>query len=107
MNEDYIREIIRKNFPNFANCDKVADEIWGYINYNYVRWHEITSGELPEGEVLAGNFAPGTTGFKDLLVGWLGQNGKDVYCDNDHDFLNNVTHYIPIRDIDLYSNRLP
>lgn len=62
---------------------------------------------LPEGEVLAGDFAPGTIGFKELLVGWLKEEGGIVYCDNDNDFLNSVTHYIPIHDIDIYINRLP
>ena len=107
MNEDYIRDIIRKYFPNFSNCDDAADEIWKYVNHNYVKWHEVIPNQLPEGEVLAGDFAPGTIGFKELLVGWLKEEGGIVYCDNDNDFLNSVTHYIPIHDIDIYINRLP
>lgn len=108
MNEDHIKEIIRKRFPHFSICDKVADEIWEYVNHNYVGWHEILDvNNLPQEEVVAANFKPRTMGFKEVLVGWLYYEEDIVSCRDEYQELLNVTHYMPIRDIDLYSNKLP
>lgn len=104
MNKDYIRDILRKNFPNFANCDKVADEIWEYVNHNYVGWHEIIGNDLPQEEVMAANFIPRTYGFKEILVGWLEKDDDMIICRDEYQELPNVSHYIPIRNIDLFPN---
>lgn len=59
---------------------------------------------LPDGEVLAANFAHGTYGYKEYIIGYLGAvkctepdwySGK-CYAENDHEILDDVTHWMPL-----------
>jgi hypothetical protein len=66
-----------------------------------MEWIKIDKDNLPEGEVLAGNFEPNTHGYKEKLVGYLYTNGKgNVTCVVSEIILNYCTHYININDYD-------
>lgn len=67
------------------------------------RWISVKE-RLPDGEVLAANFAPGTYGYKEYLIGYVSvvkctepDWEKDkCYATNDFEILNNVTHWMPL-----------
>lgn len=63
-----------------------------------MEWIKIDKENLPEGEVLAGNFKKGTYGFKEKCIGFLGiDEGEDfVSCENDNEVLENCAHYIDL-----------
>ena len=59
---------------------------------------------LPDGEVLAANFTQGTHGYKEYIIGYVSAvkctepdwySGK-CYAENDHEILDNVTHWMPL-----------
>ncbi len=59
---------------------------------------------LPDGEVLAANFRPGTYGYKEYIIGYISpvkcfdpdwKKGKHV-ATNDFEILENVTHWLPL-----------
>lgn len=67
------------------------------------KWISVEE-RLPDGEVLAANFAPGTYGYKEYLIGYVSvvkctepdwEKGK-CYATNDFEILNNVTHWMPL-----------
>ena len=51
---------------------------------------------LPEGEVIAANFAPGTYGYKEYLLGYVHKHDDLYYAENPFEILNTVTHWMPI-----------
>ena len=66
-----------------------------------MKWIEINPEKLPEIEVLGANFKPGTYGYKEKLIGWLGKNAEGIYCDDEYQILENCTHYIDIHKFDI------
>lgn len=69
------------------------------------KWISVKD-RLPDGEVLAANFAPGTYGYKEYIIGYVSQvkctepdwyKGK-CYAENDHEILDNVTHWMPLSE---------
>lgn len=80
-------------------CALAAD----LLESNVPRWISVEE-RLPDGEVLAANFAPGTYGYKEYLIGYVSvvkctepdwEKGK-CYATNDFEILNNVTHWMPL-----------
>jgi hypothetical protein len=66
-----------------------------------MEWKQIDKNNLPKGEVLAGNFNPGTEGYKSKLIGYLYLNGAgNVSCDADDTLLGNCSHYVDINNYD-------
>lgn len=67
------------------------------------RWISVEE-RLPEGEVLAANFAPGTHGYKEYIIGYVDEvkctepdwHRCKCYASNDHEILNDVTHWMPL-----------
>ena len=63
------------------------------------KWISVED-RLPEREVLAANFAPGTYGYKEYIIGYVSveqctEQGK--YCaSNDYEILYNVTNWMPL-----------
>ena len=63
------------------------------------KWISVED-RLPDREVLAANFAPGTCGYKEYIIGYVSveqctEQGK--YCaSNDYEILYNVTHWMPL-----------
>ena len=63
------------------------------------KWISVED-RLPKVEVLAANFAPGTCGYKEYIIGYVSveqctEQGK--YCaSNDYEILYNVTHWMPL-----------
>lgn len=66
-------------------------------------WISVKDG-VPDGEVLAANFAPGTYGYKEYIIGYVSKvkctepgwyKGK-CYAENDHEIIDNVTHWMPL-----------
>lgn len=60
--------------------------------------------QMPDSVVLAANFAPGTYGYKEYIIGYVDAvkctepdwyRGK-CYATNDHEILDNVTHWKPL-----------
>lgn len=69
-----------------------------------MEWIPIDPENLPVGEVLAANFKVGSFGYREKMVGWLGNirlNTSGVYCDSEGGTLNDVTHYIDIHKFDV------
>lgn len=66
-----------------------------------MKWLSIKEHGIPEGEVLAGNFTPGSYGYKEKLVGYIIEN-KDgsIVCDSEETQLQGVTHFIYIHQHD-------
>lgn len=67
------------------------------------KWISVED-RLPDREVLAANFAKGTYGYKEYIVGYVEAvkcaepdwyRGK-YYADNDYEILDNVTHWMPL-----------
>ena len=63
------------------------------------KWISVED-RLPDREVLAANFAPGTCGYKEYIIGYVSgekctEPGK-CYAENDHEILYNVTHWMPL-----------
>lgn len=63
------------------------------------KWISVED-RLPEREVLAANFAPGTCGYKEYIIGYVSrekctESGK-CYAENDYEILYNVTHWMPL-----------
>ena len=61
-----------------------------------MEWTKLNIEDLPENEVLAGNFKKGTYGYKEKLIGYLSDNIDYITCENENELLNNCTHYIDI-----------
>lgn len=52
--------------------------------------------DLPEGNALALNNKMGSYGYGEYLIGYI-QNCVEYYrCENEHEILNNVTHWMPL-----------
>jgi len=71
-----------------------------------MEWIELNKNRLPEKEVLAANFLPGTHGYKEKLLGYLhlakNQDSKKyIVCESEYEVLLNCTHYIDINSFDL------
>lgn len=63
------------------------------------KWNSVED-KLPKVEVLAANFAPGTCGYKEYIIGYVSgekctEPGK-CYAENDFEILYNVTHWMPL-----------
>ena len=66
-----------------------------------MEWKVIDKNNLPKGEVLAGNFEPGTEGYKEKLIGYLFITGAGhVSCGDDVMLLTKCTHYVDINNYD-------
>lgn len=55
---------------------------------------------MPNVEVLAANFAPGTYGYKEYIIGYVSEEkctepGK-CYATNDYEILYDVTHWMEL-----------
>jgi hypothetical protein len=64
-------------------------------------WKEIDHLRLPEKEVLAANFTPGTIHYKDKLLGYLVFDRGRVQCTNEQarQIIDSCTHYIDVERI--------
>lgn len=65
-----------------------------------MEWLSIKKHGIPEGEVLAGNFAPRTYGYKEKLIGRVHDYDGDTVCSDDYQELSGVTHFIYINQYD-------
>lgn len=69
-----------------------------------MEWVLIDKMNLPNKEVLAANFQPGTYGYKEKLIGYLGESEEGVIgCESDNELLENCTHYIDLNLFDIQS----
>lgn len=59
------------------------------------RWKRVEE-EPPEGEVIAANFKPGTYGYQECLIGYIGKKDGGFIAENDYEILTDVTHWMPI-----------
>ena len=81
--------------PDFKTTQKVK----------VMKWIPIDPDNPPDGEVLAANFAPGTHGYSEKLLGYLyfleSSEGEKVICEDDQQLIYGCTHYIDINKHDL------
>lgn len=69
---------------------------------NSMKWIPINPDNLPQGEVLAGNFQKGTFGYLEKIVGILYKDEyEEIACSAEDTILENCTHYIDINKYDL------
>jgi len=61
-----------------------------------MEWIPIDPDKLPVGEVLAANFKVGSLDYREKLVGYMGSEDGDIFCESDAALLPDVTHYIDI-----------
>ena len=68
-----------------------------------MEWIKIDKDNLPENEVLAGNFGTGTYGYKEKTIGYLFNylDKGNVVCANIHERVQNCTHYFDIHKHDI------
>ena len=59
------------------------------------RWIPVEE-RLPEAEVLAANFQPGTYGYTDLIIGYVTSREQGCFAENEHELLHSVTHWMPL-----------
>lgn len=63
------------------------------------KWISVVE-RLPEDEVIAANFAPGTHGYKEYILGYVcpprDSEPGGCYATNDYEILRNVTHWMPL-----------
>ncbi len=56
--------------------------------------------ELPKSEVLAANFAPGTHGYKEHIIGFVSgercTESGGCFAENDYEILHDVTHWMSL-----------
>lgn len=57
---------------------------------------EIDKDHLPKGEMLAGNFKPGSYGYLEKIVGHIYEDEGVICAIADDTILENCTHYIDI-----------
>ena len=65
-----------------------------------MEWKLIDKKQLPENEILAGNFMSRTYGYKEKLLGYLHEEDGVIVCESDNETLDGVTHYIDIKKYD-------
>lgn len=70
-----------------------------------MKWQKIDPNKIESlGEVLAANFKLNTYGYREKLIGYLHVNNHGVVCcENEHEILENVTHYIDMSRFDVLS----
>ena len=72
-----------------------AADLMEEIDKRIPHWISVEE-RLPEGEVIAANFAPGTYGYKEYLLGYVHKHDDLYYAENSFEILNTVTHWMPI-----------
>ena len=78
-----------------------ADYCWGWNDAvdAMPKWISVEE-RLPEDEVVAANFAPGTYGYKEYILGYVRPPSDTepggCYAINDYEVLHNVTHWLPL-----------
>ena len=58
-----------------------------------MKWISIED-ELPDKEVICGNFKQYTYGYGEMIIGWY--SSKLHYAENEVQILENVTHWMPL-----------
>lgn len=61
-------------------------------------WIALTNENMPTGEVIAANFAEGTYGYGEMIIGYICKEcGKEnkFFAESEAETLWNVTHYMP------------
>lgn len=65
------------------------------------RWISVKE-RLPAGEVLAANFATGTYGYKEYIIGYvfppIVTEPGGYYAENGYETLHDVTHWMPLTE---------
>jgi len=70
-----------------------------------MEWIKLEIGNLPTSKVLAANFAKGTHGYKEKILGYVFSIGGVINC-NANETLENCTHYIDINKYDIKENNI-
>ncbi len=65
-----------------------------------MEWIKLEFDTMPKNEVLAANFAKGTYGYKEKIVGYVNFDGEIFSCES-AELLENCTHYIDINKHDI------
>ena len=99
LNEDLLEYVQRLE----TECDRVKRERDAAVEAAQPKWISVEE-RLPDDEVIAANFAPGTYGYKECILGYVGRDDevylrekRVVYCAiNDYEILRNVTHWMPL-----------
>ena len=60
-----------------------------------MKWISVEDS-LPETECLAANFAKGTYGYKEYIIGYVSTDELFHKCETDRELLENVTHWMPL-----------
>lgn len=89
MNFGYVEEMEAEKLADYLIANGVTVQNWISVK-----------DELPKSEVLAANFAPGTHGYKECIIGFVSgerctESGGCV-AENDYEILNDVTHWMPL-----------
>lgn len=66
-----------------------------------MKWIEIDKYNLPEGEVLIINLKERTYGYKEYILGYLSIDDDKVHAESECEILNNPTHYIDPKKIEI------
>ena len=64
--------------------------------HDIMKWISVKD-RLPDMEVLAANFSPGTYGFKEMKIGYVGEGESgNIVCEDDNEILFPITHWMPL-----------
>ena len=83
--------------------EKLVEILTEHLGVMVCQWISVKD-RLPDEEVLAANFAPGTHGYKEYIIGYveavkcydLDWEKDKCVAQNDFEILENVTHWMPL-----------
>lgn len=90
-------DVAKSTKDNWADNEQHALRLTKEVEWHVhpPRWISVEE-RLPEGEVIAANFAPGTYGYKEYLLGYVHKHDDLYYAENSFEILNTVTHWMPL-----------
>ena len=104
VSEGGITALVKDKYRTYINSivqDSLIADILQSLN---VQGEEPPKGKawisvedkLPKIECLAANFAKGTYGYKEYIIGYVSADGLFYKCETNHELLKNVTHWMPL-----------
>jgi hypothetical protein len=65
-----------------------------------MEWIKLDFDNLPEGELLCGNFKGGTYGYGEKEIGRIHKYSNTYHCVGEGSSVSGITHYIDIHKFD-------
>ena len=103
MTKQEIKQLIAGHCINDRAADIIVNKLHEVLEKSYMKWIPIDPDNLPKGEVLAINFDPAASGYKEALVGHLrqekGTHVTCVICEDNWQVVSGCTHYTDVNKL--------